>query len=594
MIEADAEFLRQTGEKIRRQAAAQLQNGLDSLNQADVGNALQVYFNLQELPDAVEQVLSEKCTKLEQKAKAAFDLRQLAAGGVSGGQGGWQEKLWQRVRELATVMQTSVGAIWHLQQVVSKKRDPVSHVCFLDVIKPHSEEALVCQFWGRMARVLGSCISVVTHPSKPVPVREALTQSFPTLASILEGMFDNVLAQTQVKGNLGVLGQEHLKLLLGSCQPIQNAYLATSLSRLSEAVSAAFPGGPRTLPTTSETQKCISQLHEELKAAGASLHATSLVAGNIGKALMLMSERVEYMASTGPEVRAMAGTCNMAQLRNITLCSHVQDVHRSLVSLVPKLPVTAAEALCGPMDMLRSTIVETVAPIFKSAMESMEQIILEMHSLGGKWSANTPGTGDPEVTDTSRYMIRLIAAMMEFRSEYLVKFTPPPTATVPSFIGSLVERMARRVLVFFVRHASLIRPLGTLGRLQLAKDISDLQVAVGQHLYPVERLGPPYKAFRAFRALLFLETGNIQGSPVLKELPRSVVLHHLFSRAPPGLMSPYVRSGLSPSQYSHWIDQQSIEGVVMGIQACLEACQSKAKDQKGFQEVYPVMLELCS
>eukprot|EP00803_Ostreobium_quekettii_P000257 evm.model.scf_3361.1 EVM.evm.TU.scf_3361.1 scf_3361:10289-10660(+) len=121
-----------------------------------------------------------------------------------------------------------------------------------------------------------------------------------------------------------------------------------------------------------------------------------------------------------------------------------------------------------------------------------------------------------------------------------------------------------------------------------------LQVAVGQHLYPVERLGPPYKALRAFRALLFLDTEAVPGSPVVKDLPKSVALHHLYSRAPLGLVSPHVRSGLTPAQYSHWLDQHSMEDAVKGLQASLEACRTSAKGQPGFEAIYPVMLELCS
>ncbi len=55
------------------------------------------------------------------------------------------------------------------------------------------------------------------------------------------------------------------------------------------------------------------------------------------------------------------------------------------------------------------------------------------------------------------------------RAEYLNKFSPAASAAAVSFAGALVERMAARVLVFFVRHASLLRPLGQAGKLQLAQ-----------------------------------------------------------------------------------------------------------------------------
>lgn len=55
------------------------------------------------------------------------------------------------------------------------------------------------------------------------------------------------------------------------------------------------------------------------------------------------------------------------------------------------------------------------------------------------------------------------------RTDYLSRLTPAPSASVPSFGATLVQRMASRLLMFFVRHASLLRPLSHAGKLQLAR-----------------------------------------------------------------------------------------------------------------------------
>ena len=49
--------------------------------------------------------------------------------------------------------------------------------------------------------------------------------------------------------------------------------------------------------------------------------------------------------STGPDVRQMGGACTSAQLRNITLCSQLNEVHRSLMNLLPRLPAQATANL---------------------------------------------------------------------------------------------------------------------------------------------------------------------------------------------------------------------------------------------------------
>lgn len=53
---------------------------------------------------------------------------------------------------------------------------------------------------------------------------------------------------------------------------------------------------------------------------------------------------------------------------------------------------------------------------------------------------------------------------------------------------------------------------------------------MGQQLHPLEQLGAPYRAVKAFRALLFTPAAGITANPLLAELPPSLTLHHLFSR----------------------------------------------------------------
>lgn len=79
--------------------------------------------------------------------------------------------------------------------------------------------------------------------------------------------------------------------------------------------------------------------------------------------------------------------------------------------------------------------------------------------------------------------------------------------------------MAARILTFFVRHAALVRPLSEEGKLRIARDIGELEFAVSQHLFPAERLGPAYRALRALRPLLFLDTNAIPTSSLLSVHP---------------------------------------------------------------------------
>lgn len=50
------------------------------------------------------------------------------------------------------------------------------------------------------------------------------------------------------------------------------------------------------------------------------------------------------------------------------------------------------------------------------------------------------------------------------------------------------------------------------------------------------------------RPLIFLATPELAPSLLVSALPPSVVLHHLYSRAPEALQSPHARSGFTPAQ----------------------------------------------
>lgn len=78
--------------------------------------------------------------------------------------------------------------------------------------------------------------------------------------------------------------------------------------------------------------------------------------------------------------------------------------------------------------------------------------------------------------------------------------------------------------------------------------MGELEAGVGQSVYPLDHLGLPFNMLRAFRRLLFLDTAEVMGSPLVRELPASVMLHHLYSRAPAGLQSPHVRQSFTPAQ----------------------------------------------
>ena len=96
-----------------------------------------------------------------------------------------------------------------------------------------------------------------------------------------------------------------------------------------------------------------STIHDELKGATKSAALSALTAVAAVRAIALLCHRASALAAPASELRSVAGATSQAQLHNVSLCSQLHEVHRSLLMLLPKLAPTAAEV--RPRCMMRAT-----------------------------------------------------------------------------------------------------------------------------------------------------------------------------------------------------------------------------------------------
>ncbi|CAI5475819.1 unnamed protein product [Closterium sp. Yama58-4] len=294
-----------------------------------------------------------------------------------------------------------------------------------------------------------------------------------------------------------------------------------------------------------------------------------------------------FQVATGPESRQVLGPCSPAQQRNIALCVLLGAVHARCMRLLARLPEEADAVMEAGVGSVHGVAMDAVAPLFKAMRDRIEACLLQIHQQDfASDDPNAPpaSTTPPPLGAASRNLpCKAVSSNYETISVSSI-FSAPlsgaaasgplspstalPQATVSEPVAqSLAKRLASRTLLFFVRHASLVRPLSEAGRLRLARDMGELEFAVGQHLFPTHALGASYRALRAFRPLLFLDLDKIPTSSLLQDLPPSVVLHHLFSRAPPELLSPFTRIQQPPARYLLWLDQHSQQQAWQGIKA---------------------------
>uniref|UniRef100_A0A7S0R0D9 Conserved oligomeric Golgi complex subunit 5 helical domain-containing protein n=1 Tax=Pyramimonas obovata TaxID=1411642 RepID=A0A7S0R0D9_9CHLO len=522
----------------------------------------------------------------------------LAKGAQAGGAQRWQQALWQQLSSCMDALHAPVVAMWHLQRVLAKKRDPIMHVCFLDFLledmegEDQSQCMLSERVWAEVVLVLTTTLNNAF--SSGSGVKEALVLGYPRLAALLDATFARIARDTDVKGVPPAVHKDSLEQLHQAAAVFQKAYLGRTRQRLTDAVKGLFTVGGRgasnVVAGAAEVAKVARILKEELDSAQSDARVIDLIAGVAAQAIRLLGEKCEDLIAAGPEAHQVTMGCTVTQERNLQLCVLIQEVHSAVAGVLGGLSPGAAETLKTSVAEVDKVAYESLTPLFKAVGERFENSLTQMHKEKME--------GDSNTTECSKYMEDMLRVMAYFNGEFLERLTTHPSGLAGTraqfYVASgLTQTLAQRVLELFVRHASLMRPLSEVGKLRLAKDMAELELAVGQNLFPVEQLGAPYRSLRAFRPLLFLDTAQLLTSPLLKEMPTSVVLHHLYARAPAELVSPHKRADLSATQYSLWLDQHSEEEVWRGVKGTLDA-YAQAMQVKGqpVHEVHGIMLSL--
>ncbi|KAL3325650.1 hypothetical protein AABB24_036735 [Solanum stoloniferum] len=608
VIDLELKWVLEIGQKLRAEGMKVLEKGLEGLNQAEVGAGLQVFYNMGELRGTVDGLVSKYKAMGVKSITTALDMKAISVGGgfgpggvqrsgtpQFGGSAKAKDALWQRMSGCMDQLHSIVVAVWHLQRVLSKKRDPFTHVLLLDEVMQEGDPILTDRIWEALGKSFANQMKSTFSTSSFV--KEIFTLGYPKLFSMLENLLERISRDTDVKGVPPALSSEAKDQMLSSIEIFQTAFLTLCLSRLSELVNTVFPVSSRgTVPSKDHIARIISRIQEEIEAVQMDARLTLLVLREINKVLLLLSERTEYQISAGPEARQITGPATPAQVKNFALCQHLQEIHTRTSSMVAGLPAIATDILSPALGSIYGVAGDSVTPLFQSMLDRLESCILQIHDQ----NFGSLGMDAAMDNNASPYMEELQKSILHFRSEFLSRLLPSSSNSLTTgsetICTTLVRSMASRVLIFFIRHASLVRPLSESGKLRLARDMAELELAVGQNLFPVEQLGAPYRALRAFRPVIFLETSQLASSPLRQDLPPSVILHHLYSRGPEELQSPLQRNRLTPTQYSLWMDSQGEDQIWKGIKATLDdyAAKVRSRGDKEFSPVYPLMIEIGS
>lgn len=142
---------------------------------------------------------------------------------------------------------------------------------------------------------------------------------------------------------------------------------------------------------------------------------------------------------------------------------------------------------------------------------------------------------------------------------------------VPKEYGAMIaSNIATYSIYCFVTNASLVRPLGEMGRLRITQDLADFELTLEQLLLKAGESsslsqisgGKPYAELRAVRQMLFwagLENKDLSAESAakaffrevwVKDVRPSTAFHFLFSFAPKLLSSPHHSNRMAADEYA--------------------------------------------
>ncbi|XP_044534981.1 conserved oligomeric Golgi complex subunit 5 [Gracilinanus agilis] len=628
VIENDLLFVARARLEVENQAKRLLEQGVETQNPTQVGTALQVFHNLGTLKDTITNVVDGYCATLEENINNALDIKVLTQSSqtaIKGGPGratmptpgntaAFRATLWTNMEKLMDQICAACGQVQHLQKVLAKKRDPVSHICFIEEILKDGQSEILYTFWNVVTDTLCSRFQTATNSS--VFLKQAFEGEYPKLLRLYNDLWKRLQQYNQnIQGNFNSSGTTDLyidlqqieddvqdifmqkkqdydpeKALKDSLQPYEAAYLSKSLSRLFDPINLVFPPGGRNPPSPDELDSIIKTIASELNVAAVDSNLTLAVSKNVAKTIQLYGVKSEQLLSTQGEASQVIGPLTDGQRRNVAVVNSLYKLHQSVMKVVSNqvsFPAAAEETVATALKTVHDLMGNAVQPLLTSVGDSIEAIIITMHQED--FSGSLPSSGKPDVP-CSLYMKELQGFIARVMNDYFRHFE------CSEFVFDNTEAIAQRAIELFVRNASLLRPLGEGGKMRLAADFAQMELAVAPLCRRVSDLGKSYRLLRSFRPLLFQTSEHVASSPALGDIiPFSIIIHFLFTRAPAELKSPFQRAEWSHARYSQWLDDHPSEkDRLLLIRGALEAYVQSVKSREGkeFAPVYPIMVQL--
>ncbi|KAI0250167.1 Golgi transport complex subunit 5-domain-containing protein [Lactifluus subvellereus] len=544
-------------------------------NQPLLATSLQTAHNLRLLPDLVQNLVSDLSTAVEARIKFAFDVAQIskefnAKDPASSSTGlayksrirqeptnvtapQWANALWSRLTALIEDMTGACVKVYTLEKVLKLKKDPISQIVFLDEAMKVLESKPSTTFWAALARSLEK--QTRDGAKNSTFLQQTLSSGYPKLLRLFHDFFSKIAVHTDTVYSQDRQSPETV-LVLRALSTFEALYLSRTSNKVNESVGQAFQGGARTPPSSPEAMNVARTIANELDATKFDPLLVRSVARCAKSSLDLLITRTDGLVVRDRTATLLTGpAATPQQVQNLSLATF-------LYHCATRVRVLEEEHSSDVYAILRSSVIEMMAiygritgPILAAIKSESSAIIAKLHRESAR-------SADPlsDMGGSSTYVKELTEKLAFVKSEVLAWLS------IEDVTREWPLDIVRHVLRAFVLHVSIVKPLDETRKLQLTGDMTELEFALGAFVSEgkskrggggLDAAGSEYRALRALRPLLFLETARLAEPDATAGLPPLVVLHHILVRAPIPL--PHTLHGWQAAEYVRWVEEHSEE-----------------------------------
>ncbi|XP_060813476.1 conserved oligomeric Golgi complex subunit 5 isoform X1 [Bombus pascuorum] len=587
VIADDQQVVKSHRTTVQRIATHTLSQGLQTMDRAKVSTAVQVFQNLRVVNGAIDNVIDSALSEIEKIASESLDVtlttnqdlgKRAAPGRAAipspGSSGNLRTRIWENLERLfQDTLYTHCLQIELLQRILFEH-----HVKELD--------ELTQKFWNRVNTLLSKVL--IERAQGSSFVKQALEGEYPKFLRIFLDLRKRLKERLQ---SISIYKINHNVLL-----PFENAYLSRSVSRLLDPVHTMFSG--EGLPTQDEIDSLIRTVTNELSVSLVDDGLSTVVARNVGKAIRLFCLKCEQGLLVGGEASQVIDSPTTVQQTNVSLANLLYYLSSQVTRVIANLSGLPSEGnsvisvALKEVDVLTKNI---LSPLLASISDAIESIILTMHDDA---EFRDPSSPMGKEINCSLYMRELQGFILRSVNTFLMPYKNQ------AVVAECCKSVASRCIELFVRHACILRPLTDFGRAKLIIDFSQIEIAVaplcrGGQLGSSEQ--QQYRTLRALKTLLPLSPDDIVQKVLGGErecgIPSSLVLLHLFSTAPPELVSPHQSTSWSVGRLSQWMDKHPNERDRLAFcSGPLERYQLTVRQQNlpTFHPLFPLMKKLAN